>query len=632
MEKVRIQDDLFRFVNGEWIEKAEIPADKVRVGGFSDLDTGVEEILMKDFKDMAKGKKEIPNSYMENAVMLYKKALNVKKRNKDGIKPVVKDLEKIKSLSSISDFNKKLKEFILRGFHLPFQLGVDTDMKNSKVHSVIMAGPSTILPDTKYYLEEQKETKAQLVQVWTMMVKELLKFTDLGEEADDYIKGALEFDEKVASLVKSQEEWSRYTECYNPMKVNKVQKLLKGVALKRVMKKLLEKEVEQIIVYDPRFLNGFTTLFNEETFTSYKKWAYIMKLISSANSLSEEIRTIGNTYRRVLTGLQKDTSIEKQAYNLAGRYFSDPVGLYYGETYFGSEAKKDVIDIVKEIINTYKTRIEKNDFLGEETKAKAILKLSKMELKMGYPDSVKEIYSKLVVKKSDSLYKALEELQVILTNEQLSKLFKEVDRTEWAMPGHMVNACYNPSANDITFPAAILQAPFYSIKQTRSQNLGGIGAVIGHEISHAFDNNGANCDENGNLNNWWTKKDKKAFEKRTQKMVEQFDGIEFMGTKINGKFVVSENIADNGGMAVTLDIMGRMKEKSYEEYFISWAKVWCMKATEEYMKLLVSIDVHSPNELRTNIPVRNFDEWYDTFNVKKTDKMYIEKKKRVHIW
>ena len=200
------------------------------------------------------------------------------------------------------------------------------------------------------------------------------------------------------------------------------------------------------------------------------------------------------------------------------------------------------------------------------------------------------------------------------------------------MPGHMVNACYNPFVNDITFPAAILQAPFYSIKQTRSENLGGIGAVIGHEISHAFDSNGAKCDENGNINNWWTKKDMKKFQKKINAMIKQFDKIQLPWGTVNGKFIVSENMADNGGMAVTLAIMANTEGASYEEYFKNWAKVWCMKAKPEYQALLLSLDVHGPAILRANMQPRNFKEWYETFDVKKTDKMYIAPKKRVVIW
>jgi len=255
-----------------------------------------------------------------------------------------------------------------------------------------------------------------------------------------------------------------------------------------------------------------------------------------------------------------------------------------------------------------------------------------MKIKMGYPDKADEIFDKFEVGKNDSLYKAVGNINKVRLLDSIAKLDKPVDKTKWLMPGHMVNACYDPSRNDITFPAAILQAPFYSLKQTRSENLGGIGAVIGHEISHAFDNNGANMDENGNINNWWTKEDFKKFAKKTKDMVKQFEGIELPFGKVNSELIVSENIADNGGMAVTLHIMKGMKNANYEEYFLNWARIWCQKAKPEYEALLLTVDVHGPVILRTNMPPRNFQEWYDTFNVKKTDKMYIAPNKRVVIW
>lgn len=238
----------------------------------------------------------------------------------------------------------------------------------------------------------------------------------------------------------------------------------------------------------------------------------------------------------------------------------------------------------------------------------------------------------MVFDENCSLYAAASALSKIKALDSFSKLSEKVDRTEWVMPGHMVNACYNPFTNDITFPAAILQAPFYSISQTRSQNLGGIGAVIGHEISHAFDNNGAQCDENGNLKNWWTREDSKKFAAKTKAMIKEFEGIELPWGKVNASFIVSENIADNGGMAVTLDMMSKLGGVSYEEYFVNWAKVWCMKARPEYLALLLSVDVHAPAVLRANMQPRNFEEWYTTFGVKKSDKMYIAPSKRVVIW
>jgi putative endopeptidase len=287
---------------------------------------------------------------------------------------------------------------------------------------------------------------------------------------------------------------------------------------------------------------------------------------------------------------------------------------------------------VYQIIDTYKARIKTNDILGEETKEKAILKLSRMGVKMGYPDKVRSLYDKLIFDSEASLLDIIISLNAIRELDSLAKLDKPTEPENWAMPGHLVNACYDPFVNDITFPAAILQPPFYSLKQTRSENLGGIGAVIGHEISHAFDSNGAKCDENGNINNWWTDDDFKRFETKVNQMIEQFDGIELPWGKVNGSFIVSENMADNGGMSVTLDIMSRTEGASYEEYFRNWAKVWCQKARPEFAQMLLSVDVHGPAILRANIPPRNFDQWYSTFDVKETDQMYIAPDKRIVIW
>jgi putative endopeptidase len=322
----------------------------------------------------------------------------------------------------------------------------------------------------------------------------------------------------------------------------------------------------------------------------------------------------------------------KFAYQLASNIFSEPVGLYYGRKYFGEEAKKDVVEMVEEIINAYKERVANSDILCEQTKQKAILKLNTMKIKMGYPDKCDALFDQFVVNKNDSLYKAYCGIRRTILADRIAKLNKPVDKNKWLMPAHMVNACYDPSSNDITFPAAILQPPFYSIKQTRSQNLGGIGAVIGHEISHAFDNNGANMDENGNINNWWTKEDFKKFEKKTKLMIAQFEGIELPWGKVNSKLIVSENIADNGGMAVTIEIMHSIKDADFKEYFANWARVWCMKAKDEYILYLLANDVHAPAKLRANITPRNFPEWYEAFEVTDKDQMYIAPEKRIIIW
>ncbi len=633
-EKIRVQDDLYMFTNKEWLDKAVIPDDKPTTGGFSDLATQVEDLLIADFKKMSQGKTAVPDANTEKAVALYKIAKNVEKRNKEGLKPVLKTLEKIYNLNTVTDFNKKLKEMVLNDYPLPFSLSVDTDMKDSLHYALMITGPSTILPDTTYYKEELKAQHDALLSVWKDMASKLLGYTPLNEEErTTYVENAIKFDAIIATLVKSSEEWSEYVKMYNPMTLKKVCSLIKPVKLKKLLTAFYGENLpEEIIVADVKWLKGFKTLFSEETFTLYKCWAYVDKVIQSSSLLSEELRETGAIYSMALSGVQSLPTIEKQAYRLASGCFSEPVGLYYGRKYFGEEAKRDVVEMVKEIIATYKKRVQRNDFLSEETKQKALLKLDKIEIKMGYPDKADEIYDSFTVSKNASLYQSIEGIKAVKTKDNFDKLYKDVDRAKWVMPGHMVNACYNPFSNDITFPAAILQPPFYSIKQTRSQNLGGIGAVIGHEISHAFDNNGAKCDENGNLNNWWTKDDFKKFTLKTKAMIKEFEGIELPWGKVNAKFIVSENIADNGGMAVTLEIMSGMKDADYKEYFFNWARIWCMKAREEYLKLLLQVDVHAPCILRANMQPRNFTEWYDTFEVKSTDKMYIAPQKRVVIW
>ena len=477
------------------------------------------------------------------------------------------------------------------------------------------------------------QQKEMILGMWTNIAKMIIAKTDLTEEQQaKYIEDTLAFDAVLGSLVKTSEEWSEYVQMYNPTKTSKVVSLLKPLNFKTILKDLFNLIPEIIIVAEPRYIKNFSSVLNEENFELYKHWAYVTGVINACSLLTEELRDLGSMYYRSLAGIAANTPLDKFAYQLASNIYSEPVGLYYGQKYFGEEAKKDITEIVYQIIDTYKTRIENNDFLEEATKQKAILKLSKMGVKMGYPDKVLDIYSKLNFNEEDSLFDIVLTIEKIKKLDSLSKLTEKTNPERWQMPGHMVNACYDPFVNDITFPAAILQPPFYSIKQTRSENLGGIGAVIGHEISHAFDSNGAKCDENGNINNWWTKEDNKKFNVKIKAMIKQFDGIELPWGKVNGKFIVSENMADNGGMAVTLEIMSKTPNCSYEEYFQNWAKVWCLKAKPEYLQLLLNLDVHGPSILRANMPPRNFPEWYQTFNVKKTDKMYIAPSKRVVIW
>ncbi len=630
---VRIQDDLYEAVNGEWLKTAVIPDDRPMTGGFSDLDQDVEKIMMADFKAFADGTKTTDIPEMKYAIELYKKVMDTERRNSEGVAPVLPLLEKIRGIKSVEDLNREASGLLLEGVELPVQTEVTADMQDATVHSFIVYGPKIILPDTAYYADDNPAGK-QLLAVWTDMAARVLAYSPLtADEQKQYLEDAVAFDALVAKKVKSQLEWSEYYKCHNPMPASEVAALVSPFDIKKLLTDLYgERAPEILVVYDPKAVKEMNGYFSEETFGLYIHWAYVRTLLRATAYLSEELAALGKTYTRALRGVASDPVPEKQAYQMVSAMYSEPVGVYYGRTYFGEEAKKDVVDLVRKIIDTYKLRIEKNGFLADSTKEEAIRKLSAIEVKMGYPDEIKEIWSKMVFGEDDSLFAAVKKLSGVRAKDMLDKLLKPVDRTEWYMPGHMVNACYSPSSNDITFPAAILQKPFYSLKQSVSENLGGIGAVIGHEISHAFDNNGANFDEKGNLKNWWTEDDFKAFKDLTKDMIDQFDGIEFHGGKVNGELVVSENIADNGGMGVTLEIMHTLDDPDFRAYFKNWARVWCMKAKEEFIRLLLSNDVHSPSVLRANMPPRNFSEWYEAFGVTENDGMYIPPEKRISIW
>ena len=630
---VRIQDDLYEAVNGEWLKTAVIPDDRPTTGGFSDLDQDVEKIMMADFRAFADGTKTSDIPEMKYAIALYQKVLDTERRNREGIAPALPLLERIRAIRTPEDLNRDAADLLLQGVPLPIQMEVTGDMEDATRNAFIVLGPDIILPDTTYYAEDNQAGK-QLLAVWADMAAKALAFTPLSAgEQKQYLDDALAYDALAAQKVKSQVEWSEYYKCHNPMSADEVAALTAPFDIKKLLRDLYgENAPATLVVYDPKAIREMNGYFSAEGFARYIHWAYVNTLLRATAFLSEELAALGKTYRRVLSGVAADPTMEKQAYQTASRMYSEPVGVYYGRTYFGEEAKKDVVDLVHKIIDTYKLRMRKNSFLAPATKEQAIRKLSTIEVKMGYPDEIREIWSRLVFAEEDSFFAAMVKLSAIRTEDMFQKLLKPVDRTEWLMPGHMVNACYNPNCNDITFPAAILQKPFYSLQQSVSENLGGIGAVIGHEISHAFDNNGANFDEHGNLKNWWTEEDFQAFKDLTKDMIVQFDGIEYHGGRVNGELVVSENIADNGGMGVTLEIMHTLDDPDYRAYFINWARVWCMKAKEEYIQLLLTSDVHSPAVLRANMPPRNFGEGYEAFGVTENDGMYLPPEKRISIW
>ncbi|GAY73530.1 M13 family metallopeptidase [Lentilactobacillus kosonis] len=629
------KDDLYQAVNGNWLKDATIPDDHASTGGFMDLNDNIEKTLMADFDKLPETDLSTFNKPFQEFAKLYQLAQNFDQRDKDGADPIKPLLNKIENLRDLSELTNQLKEWNLSGLPLPFNFSVDADMKNTKINALYAGTPGLFLPDRTYY-ENNNPAYEQLMPAFTSMVTSLLVLTDYsGSEADEIIESAKKFDAAIAPNVKSAEESADYTKMYNPMKFSDFAKYSEHINFKSYADDLFGEAPEQIIVTDPKYFEAFDKLVNPDTFSDLKNWMLVKFLTSATSYLSEEFRQTGSTYSRALSGKKTASSQKKSAFYLASGVFGQTVGDYYAHKYFGPKAKADVEQMVRSMIQVYQQRLENNTWLSKATSEKAVLKLSKLELHVGYPDKIDPLeYEYKVIPQGEggTLFANVNQFIRITKEARYAELGKPVDRTRWDMSANTVNAYYDPSKNIIVFPAAILQAPFYSLEQSASENYGGIGAVIAHEISHAFDNNGSQFDELGNLNNWWTDEDRESFNKLADKMIAEFDGIPFAGSKVNGKLTVSENIADAGGLSCANEAAKNEGDYDLKAFFINWARIWRMKSTKEYMQLLLNIDVHAPNELRANVQVKNIDDFYTAFNVAEGDKMYLPTNERVKIW
>ncbi|KYB01565.1 endopeptidase [Streptococcus pneumoniae] len=566
----RYQDDFYDAINGEWQQTAEIPADKSQTGGFVDLDQEIEDLMLATTDKWLAGEEVPEDAILENFVKYHRLVRDFDKREADGITPVLPLLKEFQELETFADFTAKLAEFELAGKpnFLPF--GVSPDFMDARINVLWASAPSTILPDTTYYAEEHPQ-------------QDFKKFAP-ALPLDDFFKAV------IGQLP------------------------------------------DKVIVDEERFWQAAEQFYSEEAWSLLKATLILSVVNLSTSYLTEDIRVLSGAYSRALSGVPEAKDKVKAAYHLAQEPFKQALGLWYAREKFSPEAKADVEKKVATMIDVYKERLLKNDWLTPETCKQAIVKLNVIKPYIGYPEELPARYKDKVVNETASLFENALAFARVEIKHSWSKWNQPVDYKEWGMPAHMVNAYYNPQKNLIVFPAAILQAPFYDLHQSSSANYGGIGAVIAHEISHAFDTNGASFDENGSLKDWWTESDYAAFKEKTQKVIDQFDGQDSYGATINGKLTVSENVADLGGIAAALEAAKREADFSAEEFFYNFGRIWRMKGRPEFMKLLASVDVHAPAKLRVNVQVPNFDDFFTTYDVKEGDGMWRSPEERVIIW
>lgn len=625
----RIQDDLFGAVNEEWLETVEIPADKPRISAFDELVLENEKRLTEDLKELSR---DLPDdALLQEAIKFYKKAGDWNSRNSDDFLIVKNELSKLLDLQNFDDFSSALTELIYHSqATLPFGLSVEPDMKNAIHYALGFTGPGLILPDTTYY-DENHPRKTELLDFWKKNSIEILTTFSV-DNAEEIVTNAVKFDELLVPFSNTSEEWAKYAELYYPIHFDEFSSKLTTIPMADLIKSLVKVSPDKIVVFEKRFYENFNTLINADNWSLIKSWMLVKTARKATSYLSEDLRVIGSAFGRFLSNIAEPRSQEKHQLDITENYFDQVIGLFYGKKYFGEAAKTDVKRMVAAMIKIYQERLATNEWLSKVTADKAIEKLDAITSFIGYPDKLPKVQEKLIVDEDASLYGNVIRFNEILTARHYGKFSENVDKTEWHMPAHMVNAYYSPDSNTIVFPAAILQAPFYSLKQSSSQNYGGIGAVIAHEISHAFDNNGAQFDKEGNLNKWWTDEDYAAFEKKQQEMIDEFDGLDTEAGKANGKLIVSENIADQGGITAAISAAKDEAEVNLTDFFTQWGKIWRIKASTEFQQMLLSMDVHAPAKLRANVPPTNLDEFYETFSVQPTDGMYRAPEKRVKIW
>lgn len=630
---IRYQDNFYNAINGEWIENASIPDDKSRTGGFYDLSDAIEELMLETTDQWLKDENLPENSILKEFIKYHKMVSDFETRDDLGVGPVLPLIEEYHQLTSFSEFAKRIAEYEMEGKVNLLYFGISPDFLDAQTNVLWASAPSTILPDTTFYTKDREKGQELLLKWRGMQEKILEKFHFSNEEASDILDKVIALDEKVAQFVLSREESSEYAKLYHPYQWDVFKKLVPELPLAEIFSDILGQEPDKVIVPEERFWTEYASDYYSEDNWPLLKAKLILSVTGSwTEFLSDEIRILSGEYSRALSGTPQALDKRKAAFYRAQGPYNQALGLWYANEKFSEEAKKDVEDKVARMVEVYKSRLEKIDWLEQSTRQKAIKKLNHITAYIGYPEKLPETYEKKIIDDKLSLIENTRNLSKISIAYSWSKWNKPVNKEEWHMPAHMVNAYYNPQANEIVFPAAILQAPFYDINQSSSANFGGIGAVIAHEISHAFDTNGASFDENGSLNNWWTDIDFEAFRERTEKVVSQFDGLPSYGSKVNGKLTVSENVADLGGVACALEATKQEDNHSVKEFFINFARIWRLKAREEFMQMLVSVDVHAPAEWRTNVTVTNFQEFHETFEVQEGDGMWRSPEDRVIIW
>lgn len=630
----RLQDDFYYTVNREWLNSTKLPAGHSFLMTFTELDIKNSDKIKILTSDLLKNKDSYKDGTKEQKMAdFYASALDFANRDKEGIGPIKKYLQQfdgIKSIKELLDVSASFENET--GINPLFSFQLAPDLMDSNKYGLYASGLSAGLPSI-YFLNENPQIKA----LYNAFIARLFEVS--GISAESSVKMAQElyaFEKIIAENTMSNVDASKVERIYNKVSVAELSKMFSKADITGYLNNLGYSSAQSVVVTDLQKMKKTGELLIDENLSSLKAFVKSRLIMSTAQYLSKDLSGAINEFNNAFLGISASSSAEEGAFNLFNGVMSGYLGKMYVEKYFSEQAKKDVEKIVADIIAAYQNRIEKLDWMSPKTKDAAIEKLKSIKVKIGYPNEWNDPLEGISIRTYSNGGSLLGNiLEISAANVKYSKtlLDKPVDKNQWITSPHTVNAFYNPTNNEIIFPAGILQDPFYDFNASREKNLGGIGSIIAHEITHAFDSNGSLFDKNGNMANWWTQEDYLVFQQKCMGVINLFDGLEIAPSSIvNGALTVTENVSDLGAMACILDIMKGIPNADYKKLFETHAIIWRQTSSSQMYQLLASQDVHAPNKFRSNQIVRNFQEFHDTYNIKPGDRMYLAPENRISVW
>tara|TARA_R110002049_G_scaffold309268_1_gene519540 strand:+ start:56173 stop:58221 length:2049 start_codon:yes stop_codon:yes gene_type:complete len=638
-EEVSPGENFYEYANQKWLESTEIPGDKSDYGIFTILNDSTQE-QVRDLIEAAADSNAPLGTPAQKVGDLYNSVLDIETRNEAGIDPIKPLLDQVNAIDSAKSLAEAMGNLVRNGVYGPSVAYVGVDAKNSDAYTVYITQAGLTMPDRDYYLEDEDRYVELRDQLKTYITDMLTVVGDPNPEVS--AQAVVDIETKIAESHWTKTENRDPDKTYNKKDASEVAAMLgdfRSAAFAQVAG--LDQQTE-FVVRQPSYLTALGKLLAEKSLDQWKSYLRFRLIDAYGDSLSESIeRRHFDFHRTAIRGIAEQEPLWKRGVNVTGSLLGEVVGQLYVEKHFRPNAKKRMNELVENLKRAFAQRIETRDWMGKGTKKQALEKLELFTTKIGYPDEWKD-YDKLKIVDGPLASNVIAASQFEYERD-LNKLGGPIDRNEWHMTPQTINAYYNPTMNEIVFPAAILQPPFFNMAADDAVNYGGIGAVIGHELSHGFDDKGSKYDGHGNLRKWWTETDRAEFEKRAQGLVDQYSAFEpIEGNFVNGELTLGENIGDLGGLSVAyeayrLSLEGKQAPvidglTGDQRFFLGWSQVWRrLYRRPELLKRLIT-DPHSPSEYRVNGIVRNMDAWYQAFDVDKDAPLYLAPEDRVRIW